>query len=287
MQIVAMTGEHAEAVLAIYQAGIDEGDATFESQAPTWTSASTPAGLPDHRYVAVDDGGAVLRVGRRQRRSPSGASTPGSWSIRSTSPATARGQGVGRALLARAWSSPPSRPASGRSSPASSRRTPRAWPCTTGPASGSSASGSGWGSQAGRWRDVVLTERQVDPMVSDPDAVPGRPPTLLLGLFADPRHGRLPAILVVLTVVTGLVDAVSILALGRVFVANMTGNVVFVGFAIAGAPGFSLSASLAALAGFLLGALGAGVLTGRLGDRRTALCGSRPRSSWPSSSSPS
>ncbi|HEX8007238.1 MAG TPA: DUF1275 family protein [Trebonia sp.] len=40
-------------------------------------------------------------------------------------------------------------------------------------------------------------------------------------------------------------------ALGRVFVANMTGNVVFAGFAIVGAPGFSLSSSLFALAGFL------------------------------------
>ena len=41
------------------------------------------------------------------------------------------------------------------------------------------------------------------------------------------------------TVLTGIVDAVSILALGRVFVANMTGNVVFVGFALVGASGFS------------------------------------------------
>jgi uncharacterized membrane protein YoaK (UPF0700 family) len=65
-------------------------------------------------------------------------------------------------------------------------------------------------------------------------------------------------LLVALTVLTGVVDAVSILALGRVFVANMTGNVVFVGFAIGGAPGFSLSASLAALAGFLLGAFAGG-----------------------------
>jgi uncharacterized membrane protein YoaK (UPF0700 family) len=55
-----------------------------------------------------------------------------------------------------------------------------------------------------------------------------------------------------LTVVTGIVDAVSILSLGRVFVANMTGNVVFIGFALARAPGFSLSASLSALVGFLL-----------------------------------
>ncbi len=79
----------------------------------------------------------------------------------------------------------------------------------------------------------------------------------------DPRHGPLPALLLVLTVLTGLVDAVSILALGRVFVANMTGNVVFIGFALARAPGFSLAASLSALAGFLLGALLGGSLVRR------------------------
>jgi uncharacterized membrane protein YoaK (UPF0700 family) len=40
-------------------------------------------------------------------------------------------------------------------------------------------------------------------------------------------HGPLPVLLVCLTVVTGLVDAFSYLSLGHVFVANMTGNVVF------------------------------------------------------------
>ncbi len=55
----------------------------------------------------------------------------------------------------------------------------------------------------------------------------------------------------------------SILALGRVFVANMTGNIVFVGFALAGARGFSLSASLSALAGFLLGAFVGGTVVSR------------------------
>jgi uncharacterized membrane protein YoaK (UPF0700 family) len=59
-------------------------------------------------------------------------------------------------------------------------------------------------------------------------------------------HGPLPALLLLLTVATGVVDAVSLLALGRVFIANMTGNVVFIGFALAGAPGFSLIASLLA-----------------------------------------
>jgi uncharacterized membrane protein YoaK (UPF0700 family) len=56
-----------------------------------------------------------------------------------------------------------------------------------------------------------------------------------------------------------------------VFVANMTGNVVFTGFALVGAPGFSLSASLAALAGFLAGALLGGSLTSRLGYDRGLL----------------
>ncbi len=74
-----------------------------------------------------------------------------------------------------------------------------------------------------------------------------------------------------LTVLTGVVDAVSILSLGRVFVANMTGNVVFSGFAIAGASGFSLSASLAALAGFILGAGAGGLSTRRAGRNRAGL----------------
>ena len=74
----------------------------------------------------------------------------------------------------------------------------------------------------------------------------------------------------VLTGVTGIVDAVSILGLGRVFVANMTGNVVFIGFALAGAPGFSVTGSFSALAGFLAGALLAGMAM-----RRTVW--SRPR----------
>jgi uncharacterized membrane protein YoaK (UPF0700 family) len=81
----------------------------------------------------------------------------------------------------------------------------------------------------------------------------------------------LPALLLGLTVMSGLIDAVSILGLGRVFVANMTGNVVFIGFALAGAPGFSLWASIAALLGFLAGALGGGVLVGRFAANRGLL----------------
>jgi len=73
----------------------------------------------------------------------------------------------------------------------------------------------------------------------------------------------LPRFLLVLTFVTGIVDAVSVLGLGRVFTANMTGNVVFLGFAAAGVSEFSIARSLTALAAFLAGA----VLGGRLGSR--------------------
>jgi len=73
----------------------------------------------------------------------------------------------------------------------------------------------------------------------------------------------LPVLLLVLTVTTGLIDAVSVLGLGRVFTANMTGNIVFLGFALAGQPGFSRLRSLAALVAFLVGA----VIGGRLGAR--------------------
>jgi uncharacterized membrane protein YoaK (UPF0700 family) len=90
-------------------------------------------------------------------------------------------------------------------------------------------------------------------------------------LIADEAHGPLPALMLVLTVLTGVVDAVSILSLGRVFVANMTGNVVFVGFALAGASGFSLAASLSALGGFLVGAAIGGLAVERLGSHRGRL----------------
>src|SRR6201985_2882559 len=82
------------------------------------------------------------------------------------------------------------------------------------------------------------------------------------------RHGPLPPLLVSLTVVTGLVDSFSYLVLGHVFVANMTGNVAFLGFAIAGAPGFSVAASLVALGAFVFGALVGGNVVARYGTHR-------------------
>jgi uncharacterized membrane protein YoaK (UPF0700 family) len=71
-----------------------------------------------------------------------------------------------------------------------------------------------------------------------------------------------------LTAVTGVVDAVGYIALGHVFVANMTGNVVFLGFALAGASGLSAPASLAALGAFLLGAVAGGRIASRSGAHR-------------------
>jgi uncharacterized membrane protein YoaK (UPF0700 family) len=82
------------------------------------------------------------------------------------------------------------------------------------------------------------------------------------------RHGPLAPIMVALTIVTGVVDAVSYLKLGHVFVANMTGNVVFLGFALAGAHGLSSASSLVALATFLAGAFAGGRLAARTPEHR-------------------
>ena len=89
--------------------------------------------------------------------------------------------------------------------------------------------------------------------------------------LAEPRHGSLPLLLLALTLVTGVIDAISLLTLGRVFVANMTGNVVVTGFAIAGVPEFSLVTSLVVLATFLIGAAVGGYLAQRIDQRGTLL----------------
>jgi uncharacterized membrane protein YoaK (UPF0700 family) len=78
------------------------------------------------------------------------------------------------------------------------------------------------------------------------------------------RH-PLSRALLVLTFTTGLVDAASYLGLGRVFTANMTGNVVLLGFGIAGAGALPVLAPLVSLGAFLLGASGGGVLAKRMG----------------------
>ncbi|UCA50501.1 N-acetyltransferase family protein [Streptomyces sp. WA6-1-16] len=57
--VVPLAVEHAEQVLAIYRAGVDEGNATFETTAPAW-EAFDAAKLPEHRFAAVEGNGKVL-----------------------------------------------------------------------------------------------------------------------------------------------------------------------------------------------------------------------------------
>ena len=59
VQLVPMTEEHADAVLRIYQSGIDGGEATFETRAPGWAEFDA-ARRPDHRFVALGQDGRVL-----------------------------------------------------------------------------------------------------------------------------------------------------------------------------------------------------------------------------------
>src|ERR1700722_8167483 len=76
----------------------------------------------------------------------------------------------------------------------------------------------------------------------------------------------IPYALLGMTAVTGVVDAVSFLSLGRVFTANMTGNIVLLAFATAHVSGLSITRSLTALLAFLVGA----ILGGRVMARASA-----------------
>lgn len=73
--------------------------------------------------------------------------------------------------------------------------------------------------------------------------------------------------LLALTFTTGVVDAVSYLGLGRVFTGNMTGNVVLLGFGMAGGTGLPVISPVISLAAFLLGAGIGGAISHRFGDR--------------------
>lgn len=84
----------------------------------------------------------------------------------------------------------------------------------------------------------------------------------------DDRYGLLSPALVILTFVAGLVDALSYLALGHVFVANVTGNIVFLGFAFAHAQGFVWWTSALTLATFMIGAFIGGRIIHYFGANR-------------------
>ncbi|MBK4348397.1 YoaK family protein [Lacisediminihabitans changchengi] len=69
--------------------------------------------------------------------------------------------------------------------------------------------------------------------------------------------------LLLLTASTGCVDAVSYLALDKVFTGNMTGNVLFIGFGLVGAGTTPLLNNVVALLGFVVGSILGGRIVGR------------------------
>jgi phosphinothricin acetyltransferase len=97
MRIEPMTVAHATSVLSIYQAGIDEGNATFETSAPSWDDFDAKR-MAEHRFVALDDESAVLGwvacVPVSDRCVYAGVVEHSVYVDPST-----RGQGIGRALL--------------------------------------------------------------------------------------------------------------------------------------------------------------------------------------------
>jgi phosphinothricin acetyltransferase len=154
--IEPMTERHAAAVLAIYQAGIDEGDATFETQAPDWPEF-TVAKLPGHRFVA-SNGSDVLgwvAVSPVSGRCVYAGVVEHSVYVHPE----ARGQGAGRQLL---------------NTLITSTEAAGIWTIQSGLFPENTASvalhhAAGFrtvglrerlGQQHGRWRDVVLIERR-------------------------------------------------------------------------------------------------------------------------------
>jgi phosphinothricin acetyltransferase len=98
----AMTPADAEAVLAIYQAGLDGGLASFETAVPAW-EAFDHGKLPSHRFVAEVDSRVVgwVAVSSVSARPVYAGVVEHSVYV---DPA-AQGQGVGSALLAALFAS--------------------------------------------------------------------------------------------------------------------------------------------------------------------------------------
>ncbi len=152
-----MTAADAGEVLAIYQAGLDTGDASFETEAPQWADFDK-ACLPLHRFVAVGEQGRVLGWIAVKPVSPRAVYAGVVEHSVYIAPA-ARGQGAGKALLEELIAS---------------TEAAGIWTVQSGVFPENTASLAlhercGFrvvgtrqrvGNQAGRWRDVVLLERR-------------------------------------------------------------------------------------------------------------------------------
>lgn len=86
-----------------------------------------------------------------------------------------------------------------------------------------------------------------------------------MGVVSPVSEQRTVLGLLLLTFATGLVDSISVLVLGHVFVANMTGNVIFLGFWFVPHSGVDLAAAAASFVSFVVGAVIGGRLVRRLG----------------------
>jgi phosphinothricin acetyltransferase len=157
-----MAGADADEVLAIYQAGLDTGEASFETTAPDWTSFDK-ACLAEHRFVAVGEEDRMLGWAAVKPVSPR-AVYAGVVELSVYVSAAARGRGVGKALLGELIAS---------------TENAGIWTIQAGVFPENTASialhqGCGFrvvgtrervGNHHGRWRDVVLLERR-SPVVS-------------------------------------------------------------------------------------------------------------------------
>lgn len=93
-----MRADDAEAVLSLYQSGIEEGNATFETAAPSW-EAFDAARLTLHRYVAVDDATGKVTGWAAAAPTSSRKAYAGVVEHSVYVHPSARGRGVARALL--------------------------------------------------------------------------------------------------------------------------------------------------------------------------------------------
>ena len=145
----------AAGVLAVYQARLDTGNASFETAAPAWeTSPRPPQPAPVRRGRDGEVLGWTAASAVSDRCVYAGVS-----STRSTS-RRARGDGASARRCSRHWPGQRRPPASGRSRLASSPRTRPASGCTSRPGSAPSAPAARVGRHHGRWRDVLMMERR-------------------------------------------------------------------------------------------------------------------------------